>query len=129
MNISIIDKDKSGVRVIMKIKGMQTAAHGSKLNHPPLGIDFEDTATTLAIIRDVELLPQLIKQKDICNAVGIEIYWCVTKVSIEFSIQRLLIAMHPNGPCCGANVINMIGLREEVDRGLAIGYQAGEDPY
>ncbi len=108
MNISVIDKDKSGIRVITKIKGMQTAARGSKLHHPHLGIDFEDATTILAIVRDVELLPQLIKQKDIHNSSGIKIYWCVTKVRFEFSIQSPLIAMQPNRLCNGANDIHIL---------------------
>ena len=63
--ISVIDEDKSGFRVVAEIIGMQAVDCRCKFDQPRGGKNLEDATAVRTIIRDLEFLTQLVEGENV----------------------------------------------------------------
>jgi len=78
------------------------------------------TPTIGAIVSDLELLSELVERENVSNAPGIKEDWCMTKISFVSGVKGALVAVDANGMGSRANISDVSGVGEEVDRRLTI---------
>ena len=86
---------------------METFGSRLELNNAVLCTDLEDPIPVSAVVGHPEFAPQAIERKDIGDSTRVEIYRCVTKISLCRGGHSAAVAMDLNGVPGRANVLDV----------------------
>ena len=118
--VGIIDEEVDSIWVLAKINCMQAFYCRGELDHPRFCEDHEYAPAVGTIVCDLEFLSQLLKRLNVRNPPGIKIYRCGAKIRFVSHLQCTLVAMNSNRIFGRADIVDVVGLGEQMDRRLTV---------
>jgi len=118
--VGVIDEEVGSIRVLAKINRMQAFYGRGELDHPRFSEDHEYAPAVGTIVCDLEFLSQLVKRLNVRNPPGIKIHRCGAIIRFVSHLQCTLVAMNLNRIFGRADIVDVVGLGEQMDRRLTV---------